>query len=462
MSEMIENKTFDEIAVGDSAFFVGTVTREHIERWAAVTGNLNLPETFERGGGQAMWAATLFSTIAGNQLPGLGSITRGATVEFHSPLATNQAIKATVTVIEKRPETGTVVLDCTATDAAGNMIANGTAEVLAPTTKIRRSREELPQVALLRNERFDDLIDRCSGLPPMPTAVCHPCSDYALSGAIEAAERKLISPILIGPKAKIEAVAAKIGADLSPYTLIDVPHSHAAAEETVAQVRTGRALAIMKGSLHTDELLHQVMLKESGLRTERRLSHCFLISAPTYARRIIVTDAAITIQPTLEDKIDICQNAISFARAIGIPLPKIAILAAVETVNPKMQTTLDAAALCKMADRHQIIGGILDGPLAFDNAVSKDAARTKGIDSVVAGEADVLLVPDLESGNMVAKQLTFMAYADAAGLVLGARCPIILTSRADSDYARIVSSALAVLFAEASRLDPSLLKGAAE
>ena len=462
MSEMIENKTFDEIAVGDKASFTGTVTREHIERWAAVTGNLNLPETFDRGGGQAMWAATLFSTIAGTQLPGLGSVTRGASVQFHSPLATSQAIEATLTVTEKRPETGIVVLECKATDACGNLIVSGTAEVLAPTQKIRRSREELPQVALVRTDRFDDLIERCAGLPPMPTAVCHPCSDYALGGAIEAAERKLIEPILVGPKAKIEAVAAKLGIDLSPYMLVDVAHSHAAAEETVALVRTGRAQAIMKGSLHTDELLHEVMLKESGLRTERRLSHCFLISAPTYARRIIVTDAAINIQPTLEDKVDICQNAISFARVVGIPLPKVAILAAVETVNPKMQTTLDAAALCKMADRHQITGGILDGPLAFDNAVSKEAARTKGIDSPVAGEADVLLCPDLESANMVSKQLTFMAYADAAGLLLGARCPIILTSRADSDYARLVSSALAVLFAEASRLDPSLLKGAAE
>ena len=462
MSDIIENKTFDEIAIGDTASFTGTVTREHIERWAAVTGNLNLPETFERGGGQTMWAATLFSTIAGTQLPGLGSITRGASIKFHSPLATNNAIQATLTVIEKRPETQIVVLECKAVDSAGNLIASGTAEVLAPPKKIRRSREELPQVALVRNERFDDLIDRCAGLPPMPTAVCHPCSDYALGGAIEAAERKLIEPILIGPKAKIEAVASKIGVDLSPYVLVDVPHSHAAAEKSVEMVRNGHAQAIMKGSLHTDELLHEVMSKEHGLRTERRITHCFLISAPTYARRIIVTDAAISIQPTLADKVDICQNAISFARVVGIPVPKVAILAAVETVNPSMQTTLDAAALCKMADRRQITGGILDGPLAFDNAVSKEAARTKGIESPVAGEADILLVPDLESGNMIAKQLTFMAYAEAAGLVLGARCPIILTSRADSDYARLVSSALAVLFAEASRLDPSLLKGAAE
>lgn len=462
MSEMIENKTFDEIAVGETASFVGAVTREQIERWAAVTGNLNLPETFESGGGQAMWVATLFSTIAGTQLPGLGSITKGASVHFHSPLATSRTINATLTVIEKQADTGIVVLDCKATDDQGTLIVSGTAEVLAPREKIRRSREELPQVALVRNERFDDLIERCAGLPPMPTAVCHPCSDDALWGAIESAERGLIRPILVGPRAKIEALATKEALDISSYELVDVPHSHAAAEQAVALVRTGRAQALMKGSLHTDELLHAVMSKELGLRTERRITHCFLISAPTYARRIIVTDAAITIQPTLEDKVDICQNAIVLARVLGIAVPKVAILAAVETVSPKMQTTLDAAALCKMADRRQIVGGILDGPLAFDNAVSKEAARTKGIESPVAGEPDILLVPDLESGNMVAKQLTFMAYAEAAGIVLGARCPIILTSRADSGYARLVSSALAVLYAEATRLDPALLKGAAE
>jgi phosphotransacetylase/acyl-CoA thioesterase FadM len=460
MPEMIENRTFEEIAVGDVATFTGKLSREHMERWAAVTGNINLAEMFEHGSGQAMWVATMFSTLAGTQLPGLGSITERASVDFHRPLAPNGQITATLTVREKRPETRVVVLDCRATDGAGNLVCSGVTEVRAPERKIRRSREELPHVALVHNERFDDLIERCAGLPATPTAICHPCSDDALKGAIEAAKLKLIEPILVAPRARLAPIADRLGIDLAPYELIDVPHSHAAAEQSVALVRGNRARAIMKGSLHTDELLHEVLAKDTGLRTERRISHVFLIAAPTYARRIIVTDAAITIQPTLEEKVDICQNAIVFARALGIHRPKVAILAAVETVNPKMQATLDAAALCKMADRGQITGGLLDGPLAFDNAVSMEAAHTKGIVSPVAGEADILLVPDIESGNMVAKQLTFMAYAEAAGLVLGARCPVILTSRADSDYARLVSAALANLFEQAVKADPTLLKAA--
>jgi phosphotransacetylase/acyl dehydratase len=460
MSQIIENKTFAEINIGDQASYTGTLTREQMQRWAAVTGNINLNEMFDQGSGQAMWAATLFSTIAGTQLPGLGSVTLGASIRFHNPLHSDSQVTATVTVTDKRPESGVVVLSCRAVDASGTVIVCGTAEVQCPAEKIRRSREELPQIALLFNGRFDDLLDRCEGLPPTRVAVCHPCSDYALVGAIEAAQRRLIDPILVGPRARIEAVAEKERLDISAYQLVDVPHSHAAAEESVALARSGRAQAIMKGSLHTDELLHEVLRKDSGLRTERHLSHCFLIAAPTYARRVIVTDAAIAIQPTLEEKADICRNAIVFARVLGIARPKVAILAAVETVNAKMPATLDAAALCKMADRKQIVGGILDGPLAFDNAVSKEAARTKGIESPVAGEADILLVPDLESGNMVAKQLTFMAYAEAAGLVLGARVPIMLTSRADSEYARLVSAALCSLFEDAVRRDPLLLKPA--
>ncbi len=460
LNGIIENKTFDEIAIGDTARYTGVLTPEHVERWAALTGNLNIHEMFEHGSGQAMWAATLFSTIAGTQLPGLGSVTQGATVTFHRAISTSNQVTVTITVTEKRPATRSIILDCRATDASGALIVSGTSEVLTPPCKIRRSREELPQIALVRNQHFDDLIDRCASFPATPTAVCHPCSEYALEGAVEAADRKLIEPILVGPRHKIMAIAEKNGLDLSPFELIDVPHSHAAAARSVALVHEKRAKAIMKGSLHTDELLHAALAKEGGLRTERRLSHCFLISAPTYARRFIVTDAAICIQPTLIDKVDICQNAIVFARITGIDRPKVAILAAVETVDPKMQATVDAAALCKMADRGQITGGDLDGPLAFDNAVSPEAARTKGIVSPVAGFADILLVPDIESGNMLAKQLTYMAYAESAGLVIGARVPIILTSRADSDYSRLVSSALAVLLDNAMQREPTLLKAA--
>ena len=282
----------------------------------------------------------------------------------------------------------------------------------------------------------------------------HPCEASALAGAVEAAQKKLIVPILVGPAAKIAETAKSAGLDLGGLEIIDVPDSHAAAEKAVALVREGRAEVLMKGSLHTDELLSAVVSREKGLRTGRRISHAFLMDVPTYHKVLIVTDAAINIAPTLEDKVDICQNAIDLAISLGVEKPKVAILAAVETVNSKMPATLDAAALCKMADRGQIKGGMLDGPLAFDNAISKEAAKTKGIDSEVAGDPDILLAPDLEAGNILAKQLSFLANADSAGLVLGARVPIILTSRADSVRSRIASCAVAVLVAHARRSKP--------
>jgi len=299
--------------------------------------------------------------------------------------------------------------------------------------------------------KYERLLERCRGLEPVATAVAHPCEESALSGALEAGEKKLIRPILVGPAAKIAEVARACKMDLGTTEIVDVPHSHAAAAKAVELVRSGKADLLMKGSLHTDELLGAVVARETGLRTGRRVSHVFLMDVPTYHKVLIVTDAAINIAPTLEEKADICQNALDLAITLGVERPKVAILAAVETVNSKMQATLDAAALCKMADRGQIRGGILDGPLAFDNAISKEAADTKGIRSEVAGDPDILLVPDLESGNMLAKQLTFLANADSAGLVLGARVPIVLTSRADSVRARIASCGVAMLVAHARR-----------
>ncbi len=285
----------------------------------------------------------------------------------------------------------------------------------------------------------------------MATAIAHPCEETALAGAIEAGEKGLIAPILVGPASKIQEIAQKAGIALGSATIVDVPHSHAAAAKAVELVRKGEAELLMKGSLHTDELLGAVVARETGLRTARRISHVFIMDVPTYHKVLIVTDAAINIAPVLEDKADICQNAIDLAITLGVKQPKVAILAAVETITSKMIATIDAAALCKMADRHQIKGGLLDGPLAFDNAISREAARIKGIESEVAGDPDILLVPDLESGNMLAKQLSFLANADSAGLVLGARVPIILTSRADSVRSRIASCAVAMLAAHARR-----------
>ena len=308
--------------------------------------------------------------------------------------------------------------------------------------------------------KYEQLLVRCRELEPVPTAVVHPCEKTALAGAVEAASQGLIRPIYVGPAARIAEVARANGLDLGDDRIVDVPHSHAAAAQAVDIVRRGEAELLMKGSLHTDELLSAVVARDSGLRTGRRISHVFVMDVPTYHKVLVVTDAAINIAPTLEDKVDICQNAIDLAVSFGVARPKVAILAAVETVTSKMPATLDASALCKMAERGQIAGGLLDGPLAFDNAIDEQAARTKGITSPVAGKADILVVPDLEAGNMLAKQLTFMAGAEAAGIVLGARAPIVLTSRADSAQTRLASCAVAVLFAEAQRKGAALLKAA--
>ena len=299
--------------------------------------------------------------------------------------------------------------------------------------------------------KYERLLARCEGLAPVPTAVAHPCEASALAGAVEAGARGLIVPLLVGPADRIAETAVTAQLDLSNVEIVDVPHSHASAAKAVELVRQGKAEILMKGSLHTDELMSAIVSREGGLRTGRRISHVFIMDVPTYHKVLIVTDAAINIAPTLEDKVDICQNAIDLAISLGLEKPKVAILAAVETVTSKMPATIDAAALCKMAERGQIKGGILDGPLAFDNAISTQAAEIKGIKSPVAGDPDVLLVPDLEAGNILAKQLSFLANADSAGMVLGAKVPVILTSRADTVRSRIASCAVAKLVAHARR-----------
>ena len=299
--------------------------------------------------------------------------------------------------------------------------------------------------------KYEQLLARCQALEPVPTAVAYPCEASALAGALEAAEKRLILPILVGPARKITEVAEQVRLSLDGVRIVDVPHSDQAAAKAVALVRAGEAELLMKGSLHTDELLGAVVARETGLRTGRRISHVFVMDVPTYHKVLVITDAAINIAPTLEDKVDICQNAIDLAHCLGRATPKVAILSAVETVTTKIPSTIDAAALCKMADRGQITSALVDGPLAFDNAISVSAAATKGIKSEVAGDPDILLAPDLEAGNILAKQLTFLANADSAGLVLGARVPIILTSRADSVRARIASCAVAMLVAHARR-----------
>ena len=389
--------------------------------------------------------------MLGTKCPGLGTIYLEQSLNFLAPVETGDSVTATVTAKSKDAATSRILFDCQCVNQNGTHVAEGTALVVAPTEKIRLPRMELPDVQLSRHQRFRALLARTAGLAPLATAIAYPCDANAIGAAVEAAKAGLIAPILVGPRAKIAAAALAAKVDIAPYRLVDAPDSEHAATAAVALVTSGEAQLLMKGSLHTDELLHAVLSPPSNLRTERRLSHVYLFDVPSYPKPLLVTDAAVNIYPDVEDKRDIVQNAIDLAHVMGIAQPKVALLSAVETVNPKIKSTLDAAALCKMAERGQITGGVLDGPLAFDNAISPAAAAEKGIVSPVAGQADILLVPDLEAGNMLAKQLSFLAGADAAGVVLGARVPIILTSRADAERTRMASCAVAVLIAHAAK-----------
>jgi phosphate acetyltransferase len=307
------------------------------------------------------------------------------------------------------------------------------------------------------HEKYQRLIDFCATLPPLATAVVHPCDRSSLEGAIKAAELGLIAPYLVGPEARIREIAGECGLNIANYPIVDAPHSHAAADKAVELVREAQVEALMKGSLHTDEVMAAVVKRDGGLRTARRVSHCFIMDVPGHENALIITDAAINIEPTLADKVDILQNAIDLGHALRLPEVRVAILSAMETVNPKVPSTIEAAALCKMVDRHQITGALVDGPLALDNAIDLEAAHTKKIDSPVAGRANVLLAPDLEAGNMLAKSLSFLAGADAAGIVLGARVPIILTSRADSVLTRLASCAVAAMVALKRREDSKVM-----
>lgn len=460
----IRNRTFAQIAVGDTAAIERTLTAADIQLFAVMSGDLNpqhLDPAFAASTryhgviAHGMWGAALISAVLGTRLPGPGTIYRAQTLKFLAPVHIGDTLTIRVTVTAMDPATQRVTLDCTCIDQAGHCAIRGEAEVQAPVEPIVRPRAALPEVRLSAgNDGMRRLLDFAKPLGTIRVAVVHPCDEASLGGAIDAARAGLIEPVLIGPRARLLAVAAKAGLDIDGIAIEDVPHSHAAAQHSVELAVAGAVDALMKGSLHTDELMGAVIAARCGLRTKRRISHCFLMQSPAYPRPFIITDAAINIAPTLLEKADIVRNAIDLARVIGVEKPRVAILAAVETVNPHMPATLDAAALCKMADRGQIQGGVLDGPLAFDNAVSVAAARIKGIVSPVAGQADVLVVPDLESGNMLAKQLEYLGGAASAGIVIGAKVPIVLTSRADSRESRLASCAVALLLARHYRLHP--------
>lgn len=455
---MTENKTFDEIRIGERASVSKTVTKEDIELYGAVTGDANpthydenvaRASRFEGIAGHSMIAAGLISNVLGNKLPGAGTIYRSQNLRFTRPVYAGDTVTATVIAREKRPEQGLVVFDCACVNQRGEEILAGAAEVVAAAEKLRVAPKALPELQVRRHEKYDRLIARAKEIPAKATVVAHPCDESSLRGAVEAAEAGLIVPILVGPEHKMRAVAAEVGLDVGRFELVPAPHSQAAAAKAVELVRSGRGEILMKGSLHSDELLREVASREGGLRTGRRISHVFIMDVPSYPHALFITDAAVNIAPDLDAKRDIVQNAIDLYVGLGIGTPRVAILSAVETVSAKIPSTIDAAALCKMADRGQIVDGLLDGPLALDNAISPDAARIKGLHSEVAGHAQILVVPDLEAGNMLAKNLSFLANADAAGIVLGARVPIVLTSRADSVRTRLASCAVAVLYAQA-------------
>ncbi len=448
------NTPWQDLEIGMEASLKRLCRAEDLYVFAHASGNHNpmhLPKEDGDGDGvpeavaPSMWIGALISAVLGNQLPGPGTLYRHQSLQFHGRVQAGDEVIAKVRLIDKG-EDRLAYFETWVEHQDGQRVAEGQAEVIAPENKLSFGADDIPGLTVQRHVHFDRLLSEAEPLPPMPTAVVAPEEASALAGALLAAKHTLIDPILIGDHNKIDAVANELGLDLAPYERLDMPHHDDAAAMAVRLVHEGRAAAVMKGHLHTDQLLKHVVKKDGGLRTGRRISHVFVMDVPGLDHLLMITDAAINIAPDLKTKVDITQNAIDLAHALGNGQPKVGILSAVETVNPAIPSTLDAAALSKMAERGQIKGGLVDGPLAMDNAVDVEAAKTKGLRSLVAGKADILVTPNLEAGNMLAKELSFIAHAEAGGLVIGARCPIILTSRADDDDARLASCAIAALY----------------
>ena len=451
------NVTFDDLEPGATASAERALTQAEVEALVLVTGDIvpfHLEDESAFGDGalcvDAVGASAVISGLLERRLPGPGTRIVSQQLEYDGRICVGEVLSASVTVREKQLGTRLVVFDAEAR-VAGRRVLWGTVVVEAPQDRRSYSDIATPEIVLRRNDVFARLLRQCEPLEPVSCAVAHPCDPDSLMGAMEAARRRLITPVLVGPEARIRGVAAANGADLSGVRVVGTEHSHASAAAAVALARSGEVETLMKGSLHTDEFMEAILSSQTGLRTDRRVSHVFVMDVPAYDRMLLVTDAAINIEPTLAEKADILRNAIDLAHALGLAEPRVAILSATETVNPVIRSTVEAAALCKMADRGQITGAVLDGPLAFDNAVSARAARTKRIHSPVAGRADILLVPNLEAGNMLAKQLLYFAGADSAGVVVGARVPVVLTSRADNVRMRVGSAAVAKLLVHGRR-----------
>jgi phosphate butyryltransferase len=452
---VLKSIPYTALRVGQEATVTRLCRAEDLYVFAHASGNMNpmhLPKIDGDGDGApeavapSAWIAALISGVLGNQLPGPGTLYLSQDLRFVGRAHAGETLTATVRVLEKLSQ-GVVRLSARVTGPAG-AIAEGEVTVRAPDLAREVDTGDVPGLTVQSHVHFDALLARAEPLPPLPTVVVCPESPDAVMGAILGRDHTLIDPIFVGAAAKIAAAADAVGADISGIETIDIPDHRAAALKSVALIHEGRARALMKGHLHTDQLLHAILKKETGLRTNRRLSHVFVMDVPGLDHLLFVTDAAINIAPDLDCKVSIVQNAIDLARALGVAEPKVGILSAVETVTASIPSTLDAAILSKMADRGQITGGLVDGPLAMDNAIDPGAARTKGLTGLVAGNADILVAPNLEAGNMIAKELTFLAHAEAAGVVMGAQVPVILTSRADDDKARLASCAVAALYAE--------------
>ena len=450
----LKNHTWEQLKVGDSAFIERRISSRDLFLFAHASGNLNplnIPNTSEQDGGDleavapSMWIGSLISGVLGNILPGPGTLYRSQDFDFLSYAHVGDLLKVEVKLIEKK-ECPKAVFQTNVHNQEGICIAQGVAVVDAPTHAAYLGPNELPGLLLSEHDHFNRLIEEAKKLEPMPTAVVCPDDAKSLAGTLLAMAERLIIPILIGSQKTIQKAAIDGALDISQIELIDISDHKQAAEKAVELVHQGRVAAIMKGNLHSDELLSQVVKKDGGLRTSRRISHVFVLNVPTLEQPLFISDAAINIAPDLATKIDIVQNAIDLARSCGIDLPYAAILSAVETVSLNIPSSMDAAILAKMADRGQITGALVDGPLAMDNAIDMSAALTKHLSSPVAGKAQILIVPNLEAGNMLAKELTFVSHAQPAGLVLGAQVPIMLTSRADNERARLASCALAQLY----------------
>ncbi len=449
---LIENLTFDELQLGQQATLRRTLTRDDISTFALLSGDVNPAHVdaeyaentrFHGVIAHGMFAGALISSLLGTEFPGPGTIYLAQSLQFHVPVHVGDTLDVVVCVASKNDQRHTVVLACTVHNQRGEQVVSGEATVRAPKQRVVRPRVVMPTLHLFDPQaRIEAWLASLAWPEPVRCAVVHPCDEGSLRGALDAARRGLITPVLLAPAARLDRLADALGLSLEGIERIDSQHSHASAGLAAGLAARGEVAMLMKGSLHTDELMHAV-LQEPALRTGRRMSHVFRFEVPAYPKPLLITDAAVNIAPSLAEKADIVRNAVDLAHRLGVVRPRVAILSALETVTPAIASTLDAAALCKMADRGQIEGALLDGPLAFDNAISAEAARVKGIQSQVAGDADVLVVPDMEAGNMLAKQLEYLAGAAGCGVVLGARVPISLTSRADGPIARIASAALA-------------------